>query len=52
MLCVAIYMQKKEITDAQWNFLLRGPLGAKGKYKPTNELIILSIEKNPPTNFF
>lgn len=31
MLCVAINMEKGTITEAQWNFLLRGPIGSKGE---------------------
>lgn len=30
MLCVAIYMEKGEISESHWNFLLRGPVGTKG----------------------
>ncbi|XP_066254312.1 dynein axonemal heavy chain 6 [Euwallacea similis] len=29
MLCIAILQQKGEIIDAQWEFLLRGPVGSK-----------------------
>jgi dynein heavy chain len=29
MLCVGILHEKGEISDLQWNFLLRGPVGAK-----------------------
>lgn len=31
MLCVAINKESGSITEAQWNFLLRGPIGSKGK---------------------
>ncbi|XP_022919976.1 dynein axonemal heavy chain 6 [Onthophagus taurus] len=34
MLCVAIYRQNKTITDKQWNYLLRGPVGAKKELPP------------------
>ncbi|KAJ8965675.1 hypothetical protein NQ314_003957 [Rhamnusium bicolor] len=29
MLCVAIFQQSGDITDSQWNFLLRGPVGSQ-----------------------
>ncbi|CAH1962386.1 unnamed protein product [Acanthoscelides obtectus] len=32
MLCVAIFQQSGVIDDSQWNYLLRGPIGAKGNY--------------------
>ncbi|EEZ99537.1 Dynein heavy chain, cytoplasmic-like Protein [Tribolium castaneum] len=34
MLCVAIHQEKGEISDNQWNFLLRGPVGAKIELPP------------------
>lgn len=41
MLCVAILEEKGEISDVQWNFLLRGPVGAKVELpeKPNYPLI-------------
>lgn len=29
MLCIAIFQEKKEISDLHWSFLLRGPVGAQ-----------------------
>lgn len=42
MLCVDILKQAGEITDAQWNFLLRGPIGPKGDYPKKPDVTTLS----------
>lgn len=33
MLCIAILQQEGKISDAQWSFLLRGPVGSKSAAK-------------------
>ncbi|XP_050294811.1 dynein axonemal heavy chain 6 [Anthonomus grandis grandis] len=33
MLCIAIMQQEEKLTDAQWSFLLRGPVGSKSSAK-------------------
>lgn len=41
MLCVAILKEKNLVSDSQWDFLLRGPVGSKieSSKKPNSDLL-------------
>nr|CAH7757603.1 unnamed protein product [Callosobruchus chinensis] len=42
MLCVAIFQQSGVIDDSQWNYLLRGPIGAKGNFPKKPEYPVIT----------
>lgn len=42
MLCIDIMKNAGTISDGQWNFLLRGPVGAKGVYPKKPDVSTLS----------
>lgn len=42
MLCIAILRQSKSLPDTYWNFLLRGPVGAKKDLPPKPAVVKLT----------